>query len=245
MNTCDPFNLRRTTSGGQILGILQSNAQRNPEPTIRGRQTASEVTEANMSNYYAPSQNFQDGPTHRQPQLQQTQQWQSAQSRYSDPHEHSNGGISEKFNEFFGSDRGESLPMYKDKPRGAYPGSSRRKKWWQRRRTVGGVLVVFAVMSWWFGMLSPLSWFTRGEPDESQRKSASERKGSWFGIGRTVDWDERADRVKEVFKTSFKGYEQHAWGMCRVWLPLPVMLGRKSVLMQESRLRRISSHEQR
>jgi mannosyl-oligosaccharide alpha-1,2-mannosidase len=148
-----------------------------------------------MSAYAPTSQN---GPTQRHPDL-----WQSARSSHPTsadaPHTHSNGGIlGEKVSGFFGADRQSSLPMYKDKPAG-YPPRRKKQPWYLQRRTVGLGLTALAAISWWFGILSPLSWFTGSSVDRRSAISAS-------------DWDAKAEKVKEVFKVSFHGYEKYAWG---------------------------------
>ena len=105
--------------------------------------------------------------------------------------------------------------MYKDKPFG-YPTSERRKPWYKRRRNAALVLGSLAGLSWWFGILSPLSYLASGSSsDVVPSKAKSESSWSLFGGGKTttVDWDERAERVKDAFKLSWAGYEKYAWGM--------------------------------
>ncbi|EMC91481.1 glycoside hydrolase family 47 protein [Baudoinia panamericana UAMH 10762] len=99
--------------------------------------------------------------------------------------------------------------MYKDKPF-QYPAGRRKGPWFLQRRVVALVLVMLAGLSWWFGLLSPLSFATH-KPKSS---GSSKGKGSWNWLGETstVDWDARAEKVKEAFKVSFEGYEKHAWG---------------------------------
>jgi mannosyl-oligosaccharide alpha-1,2-mannosidase len=120
--------------------------------------------------------------------------------------DHGNG-IGEKVGGFFGADRQDSLPMYKDKPY-SYPGSRRRMPWYKQKRVMGLILASLAMISWWFGILSPLSYFTS---DGSGSTTPGASKGSWFG-GKTTGWESKAQKVKEVFKTSFDDYEKHAWG---------------------------------
>ena len=153
---------------------------------------------------YAP--NFQqNGPTQRHPDL-----WQPAHSQShhgSNEHTHGNGAaIGDKVSGFFGADRREELPMYKDKPsrgRGGYgyPSDRRKLPWFRRKRIIVSIFGSLAVLNWWFGILSPFSYFT----GDGVRRTSN-----------TVGWDARAEQVKEVFKTSFAGYEKYAWGMCRV-----------------------------
>lgn len=208
MNNRDPFGLRTSASTHlpaanvfrSAVTVLQ---HRTRDLTERGGQSLAQSVEgvsAAMSAYAPPN-----GPTHRHPEP-----WHSAQSRYAESsYAHSNGGgITEKVSDFFGSDKKESLPMYKDKPY-AYPGR-RKRQWWQQRRFVAGAMVSLAFISWWFGILSPLSYFTSGESDAAgQQKSKGK---SWFSSGSAVDWDARAEKVRDTFKSSFAAYEKHAWG---------------------------------
>lgn len=152
----------------------------------------------------------QNGATHRHPEL-----WQSSgQSRYA-PEASSNGSISEKIGDMFHGDRRNSLPMYKDKPY-AYPGGRRRIPWFRQKRAFALVLAGLAGLSWWLGILSPLSLLTSG--DAKATTAGKKTSSSWNLFGSApVDWDERAEKVKEAFKMSFADYEKHAWGMCRVW----------------------------
>ena len=207
MNNRDPFGLRKPTNSSPATNIFRSTVtvleHKTRDLAERGRQSlAQSVDSASiaMSSYAPPN-----GTTHRH-----AEHWHSAQSRHTEQsYTNSNGGgITEKVSEFFASEKKDSLPMYKDKPY-AYPGR-RKKQWWQQRRYVAGALVSLAVISWWFGILSPLSYFTsRGGEVATPQKSKSK---SWFSSGQAIDWDVRAEKVRETFKTSFAGYEKHAWG---------------------------------
>ncbi|KAF2725627.1 glycoside hydrolase family 47 protein [Polychaeton citri CBS 116435] len=104
--------------------------------------------------------------------------------------------------------------MYKDKPF-SYPTSDRRSPWFRRRKTVGLVLGAMAFMSWWFGILSPLSYFVSDNSTSADSSSGkSSGQGSWFGSSskNQVNWADRADAVRDAFKLSWAGYEKHAWG---------------------------------
>ncbi|KAH9844498.1 glycoside hydrolase family 47 protein [Teratosphaeria destructans] len=140
---------------------------------------------------YAPSlQN--GGATHRHGE----NLWQSARSQSEAVMEDMLGR----------SDRKESLPMYKDKPRGFY-GSRGRRPWFRRRRTVVALLTALAVFSWWFGIFSPLGWLL----GSSDSVPAPKKSSSWLSSG-AVDWDDRAVQVRKAFQMSFADYEKHAWG---------------------------------
>ena len=155
-----------------------------------------EDSSASTMSYALP----QNGPTQRHPD-----QWSRAGQNG-----HSEGGIGEKMNNMFNGERRDSLPMYKDKPFG-YPGSSRRSAW-KKKRTVGLVLGTLAGLSWWFGVLSPLSYLS----GDGETKTSSSSSSSWtlFGSSKpTTNWDERAQSVREAFQLSWTGYEKYAWGM--------------------------------
>ena len=112
----------------------------------------------------------------------------------------------------------ESLPMYKDKPNNFYgPGGRNARQWMRRKRTLGAVLGVFALLSWWFGILSPLSWVSAGSEETKTPAPATIVRGrnkGWWGQ-EVVNWDDRAQRVKEAFQISWAGYEKYGWGMYR------------------------------
>ncbi|KAK0895989.1 mannosyl-oligosaccharide alpha-1,2-mannosidase [Friedmanniomyces endolithicus] len=149
---------------------------------------------------YAPP----SGPTHRH-----GDSWQSSgQSRFT-ANGYAPAGVSEKIGDIFGSDRKGSLPMYKEKPY-QYPSGRRKMPWFRRKRVIASILLSVAGLSWWFGILSPLSFLTGGSETTVSKKS----KSSWnlFGSGGGPDWDNRAEKVREAFRISFADYEKHAWG---------------------------------
>ncbi|EZF32531.1 hypothetical protein H109_04442 [Trichophyton interdigitale MR816] len=109
------------------------------------------------------------------------------------------------------------LPMYKDKPyyksRGPYSGGRKRKKaLWI------AICIGFLVGLWWFlggrsghtGIVRPI-----GMKGGDMWKWMQEfEKGVVSGKekGKTIDWEERKQRVKDAFLVSWEGYEQDAWG---------------------------------
>jgi mannosyl-oligosaccharide alpha-1,2-mannosidase len=98
--------------------------------------------------------------------------------------------------------------MYKDKPY-AYPGRRKKLPWFRQKRMIAVVLSSLAFISWWFGILSPLSYFTSDESSTQVKESGR----TWFGSKVSVaDWESRAGKVKDAFKLSFNGYEKYAWG---------------------------------
>ena len=132
--------------------------------------------------------------------------WQSSgRSRF--PHDSDSSTIGEKVTHIL-SPRKDSLPMYKDKPYN-YPRGHRRWMGWirQRKKFLALGLLSLAFLSYWFGILSPLALFTKKE-------STGSISISWLlgGDDAVIDWDARAEQVKEAFKISFSGYEKYGWG---------------------------------
>jgi mannosyl-oligosaccharide alpha-1,2-mannosidase len=104
---------------------------------------------------------------------------------------------------FTGNEKG--LPMYKDKPAGYGP-----KRRDVRKSSVGIVVLVLVGVLYWLG------WFGKGG-EESVGPGG--KKGGWSSIipsssskGKVVDWEQRREAVREAFKQSWKGYEDHGWG---------------------------------
>ena len=203
MNSQDPFNLRRIS--GPAIAVLKSSAttleDRACEAVERGRSVLNQVTTDTPPNMsaYAPAPQQNGWPTHRRTDSS------TNQSQYDlNAHTHTNGSIKERVGGILGASTKDELPMYKDKPTSkkgyGYPSSRRKNPWFLQRRTIAIVLTSLATISWWFGILSPLSWITGG-----------------IGVGRRTlsasTWEARAKEVKEVFKISFSDYEKHAWGM--------------------------------
>lgn len=95
--------------------------------------------------------------------------------------------------------------MYKDKPY-SYAASGRSRRWYKRRRTLGGIILGILGLAYWFGVFSS---------GDKAPPHGSDPAPSWtWGEKRIrVNWDGRREKVKEVFVTSWDGYEKHAWGM--------------------------------
>lgn len=229
MNSRDPFNLRNNAS--PALNLLRNSARTAQQHAIQtsqkivaavtepdeiglAKKREEHVTETGLgaptwkdgsSNSHAATMSYalpQNGPTHRH-----TEQW----SRFGEEHTaNTNPSMSEKMSDMFGNGRRDSLPMYKDKPAGYFGASARRGVWYRRKRVVAAVLGSMAGLSWWFGILSPLSYVSGGGQQEGG-KSWSLTGG---GKGEVVDWGNRAERVKDAFKISWGGYEKYAWGRC-------------------------------
>ncbi|EXJ53579.1 uncharacterized protein A1O5_13146 [Cladophialophora psammophila CBS 110553] len=116
--------------------------------------------------------------------------------------EHAKGGpagaITSKINDIFAESK--DLPMYKDKPH--FPSSRRKGRAILRRKRVltliGSTTLLFL---WWMG------WLPWSSP---QFYDPAAHQHSFF---HAEDWSEQREAVKEVFKTSWEGYEKYAWGM--------------------------------
>lgn len=187
MNNRDPFNLRRQSPAASVFKQVSQRAL-----AIGGEAVEHGINMATQRH---------------------TDMWQTSRANGTGS---ANGNtVSEKISGMLGNDRKVSLPMYKDKPY-AYPGSRKHMPWYRQKKVIGLVLATLAGVSWWFGILSPLSYVSSSSDEKTPTKS----KSSWalFGPSSRPDWDARAGEVKNVFKTSFADYEKHAWGMCRVWL---------------------------
>jgi hypothetical protein len=112
------------------------------------------------------------------------------------------------WSKFTGNEKG--LPMYKDKPAGY---GARKGKWYGGKRRIAAVGLVVLGLLYWFG----------GSGSGSEGKM----KDSWAdiipgkglgGLGAEgkngkVDWEKRRESVKNAFLLSWKGYEEHGWGM--------------------------------
>lgn len=213
MNARDPFNIRNSSpalnvlrngaaslqqravlASQRIASTAQDNGKKGREDTPLTDETSAQAHGTAMS-YALPS----TGPTQRH--------------QAGGANGPANGTISEKVTNMLGSDRSDMLPMYKDKPY-QYPSSSKNQPWYRRRRTVVLILACLAGLSWWFGILSPASYAS------SKATGVKKDRKPWVGGGKTskIDWHARAESVKDVFKVSWKGYEEHGWGMSlRLW----------------------------
>lgn len=233
----DPFNLRRKSPAAQLFRSTSNSSLHNQETTSHRSATnllSIDTTNGVQHNTSAIASNSYKMSGYGIPNgaaaAHSHDNWQSSgRSRFqhgSHIDASTNPGLSEKVGDTIGGmfrdGKKESLPMYKDKPSNFYgPGGRNARQWLRRKRTLGGVLGVFAVLSWWFGILSPLSWFSSGSGDlpapvQSSLGSGRQQRG-WglWGGKEPVDWDERAQRVKEAFQISWAGYEKYGWGTYR------------------------------
>ena len=108
------------------------------------------------------------------------------------------GAITSKINDIFGENR--DLPMYKDKPH--FPSSRRRGRGpLQQKRVLALIGCIASLFLWWMGWLP---WSSRQFYDPAAHQH------SFF---HDDDWSVQREAVKEVFTTTWEGYEKYAWGM--------------------------------
>lgn len=106
------------------------------------------------------------------------------------------------WNAAFGKNR--DLPLYKDKPYYSKNAAAARRRS-PRKRTVL-LMMIFAVFGlWWFEFF--------GNAGEYKEKLLKKKP-----LSEVVDWSERQEMVKEVFRESWQAYERDAWGSS---FPLP------------------------
>ncbi|KAJ8608797.1 hypothetical protein MRB53_039482 [Persea americana] len=214
MYSRDPFNLRRTSStASQILRASPSSHSRR---TFETSQQTGQAPEASPPVDFVSSQerNYSSEFTTNAPIMtsyglppngnmsQSTDVRQTGRSR---THETpSASAIGEKVTSFFAQEKGE-LPMYKDKPyrRGGKAGKS-LPPWMQERKSVAAIIAGLLLVIWVLRLLTSTSTAAGGSKSKS-----------YFGGSKAVNWDMRADKVKEVFQISWADYQQHGWGMLR------------------------------
>lgn len=208
MNSRDPFDLRRKTAftlaelpawGGKSFplapGPQVSRAGGDANPAPARASPADEMS-------FAPPNNV---PSFTNPQRRlEDVRWASSGSIHG---RHSGGkrigGLFEK----------PELPMYKDKPYG-YGASSRRRQLWKRKRTsiAAGTLIILALL-YWLGIFSAPVVPGGAQPGWSIWDWVRGRSS------RGVNWEERRERVKEAFMSSWDAYERYAWGDSSYHLP--------------------------
>lgn len=223
----DPFNIRRTSPASALF-------RNNASASSQAVNTAGYYVETAQERASQPIAAFDDSstmssygiglPNGGSAAATNVDTWQSSgRSRFTQ-NSQEEPGLGEKMSNMFSGGRRESLPMYKDKPYD-YPrgkGIMRRLPPWARRKRVfGPALVGLAIISWWFGILSPLSYFSGASKNAAASVTKPKPKSKWnFPLGslnQEVDWQDRAERVKEAFRISFSGYEKYGWGMSRVY----------------------------
>ncbi|KAJ5678649.1 Mannosyl-oligosaccharide 1-2-alpha-mannosidase [Penicillium macrosclerotiorum] len=115
-------------------------------------------------------------------------------------------GISNKVGGFFEPDR--TLPMYKDKPYFTPKRTAPRKRW----RPIFVLGLCALVFLWYYKTSAPV-WKTAdlGEPGVELWKWSQTLESEAPSKGQ-VDWAARREKVRDVFKISWDGYEKEAWG---------------------------------
>ncbi|SMQ52266.1 unnamed protein product [Zymoseptoria tritici ST99CH_1A5] len=201
-NSRDPFNVRRSSPASTLF---RTNSARNVSPSPY-EQTTPVTLHPEMNNSYGlPNAGAANADVYQG----------SGRARFH--HNDAEPGIGEKVSNMFSSEKSNELPMYKDKPYNySGKGSKRALQWLRQKRTFASVLAGLALLSWWFGILSPLSYFaSSGEGGSGTAPGAQKEKPSWslWGGKEVVAWDDRAEKVKEAFKTSFAGYKKYGWGL--------------------------------
>lgn len=122
-------------------------------------------------------------------------------------HKQTNGAatknaLTSKINGLLSGDS-HDLPMYKDKPH--FP-SSRRTKWWLQKRPLAALGLLVVGFLWWTGAF-PSFW-----PRTTTATYHSSSGSKTYSKDPRL-WNERREAVRDVFKTTWSGYEKYAWGM--------------------------------
>lgn len=218
MNVRDPLKLRDSSSALEYLrngaSTFQQRAVQSSRRILASVQDSGKKFDDIDDDYTPPASKPLIDNTHAVAMSYALPQTAPTQRHTSTANGDTNASIGEKMSSYFGGERKASLPMYKDKPF-QYPSSSRQVSWYKRRRILAVVLVVLAFVGWWFGLFSASAKAAKPEVHDvsaSPKQPATEEKSTtWFG-GKKVDWDARAEMVKDAFRISWAGYEKHGWG---------------------------------
>jgi hypothetical protein len=92
----------------------------------------------------------------------------------------------------------KDLPLYKDKPYYSSSATAKRKTMLRRKRVIA-IVVFLVIAAWFFGIFS----------GDVVKLPTAIKTTNTKGV---VDWDERREKVKEVFLESWQAYERDAWG---------------------------------
>lgn len=118
-----------------------------------------------------------------------------------------------KMNSFFGGKKNRELPVYKDKPyfKPRRTGPNRTAS--RIVYTVVACFMVILLYVFWGGWGSPVAVGPVGETGENlwkwiQTFDAEEDSASL----KKVNWEERREKVKDVFTISWDSYEKYGWG---------------------------------
>lgn len=194
-NTRDPFNLH-TRSPRSPFGFQQSGDYFGLRSAGVGVQN--QIRQVALSLKYKDEPNSSDysagGMSTAPPNSNNT--WQ--------PRRNTNGSVSgfgEKLENIIAGKSDGGLPMYKDKPYN-YATSRRSTPFYRRKLLLPFLLLVSLALYW----SSSLGLFTK-----SGKQFKTHGTFSIFA-GKSADWDERRDKVRDAFKISWEAYEAHAWG---------------------------------
>lgn len=115
----------------------------------------------------------------------------------------------DKVGGFLNSNRGATLPMYKDKPY-AYPHSSRPRPFYRKKRCMAWFLFMVVAVAWLLGMFG----------QDKYDRISSLRTTDWLKtekdtLSAKVDWLDRREKVVGAFELSWDAYKRYAWGMLR------------------------------
>lgn len=115
----------------------------------------------------------------------------------------------DKVGGFLTSNRGATLPMYKDKPY-AYPHSSRPRPFYRQKRCMAWFLLMVVAVAWLFG------FFGQDKYDRiPSLKTSDWLKTEKDSPSAKVDWLGRREKVVGAFESSWDAYKRYAWGMSR------------------------------
>lgn len=113
----------------------------------------------------------------------------------------------DKVGGFLGSNKGATLPMYKDKPY-AYPHSLRSRPFYRKKRCMAWFLLMVVAVAWLLG------FFGQDQYD----RIPSLKTSDWLKAEKDipsakVDWLGRREKVVGAFELSWDAYKRYAWGM--------------------------------
>lgn len=113
----------------------------------------------------------------------------------------------DKVGGFLGSNKGATLPMYKDKPY-AYPHSSRSRPFYRKKRCMAWFLLMVVAVAYLLGFFG----------QDKYDRMPSLKTSDWLKTEKDtssakVDWLERREKVVGAFELSWDAYKRYAWGM--------------------------------
>ena len=220
MNSRDPFNIRNSLRGTSPSSIIQPRTSRaaittpfsvqeekretsDPKAQVHRTSIGSTVSSAGASasgQTGMPHAVARNVPAQSDPQRRyeenvwassEREQGRRAQNGYTN-------GYVDKIGSMFGREK-TGLPMYKDKP---YSHASVKRKsliTWQR--FLMAFVLALILLYWWASSSAALN---EGGSRKTWWRGNSQPKG--------IDWNARREKVRDIFRTSWSAYEDHAWG---------------------------------